>query len=299
MRLLRITLVAASVFSMASISPSDEVGNGRKHDANPMVGTHAGQVRDDNELKLKFAWCPPGKFTAGSPKSESSRRENENQVEIKMSYGFWLGQTEVTQGLWQKLMQSTPWKGIPHVEEGASDPATQVAYLDVMKFCRKLTALERAAGRLPSSREYTLPSELQWEYACRAGATTAYSFGNDPAELIDYAWWGGERSDGNVGAEQYAHQVGLQKPDPWSLYDMHGNVWELCRDSWAAQIGGHPEPLRFPAKALGRIARGGSWRDGASNCRSARRRKVSPGDLGYDDVGFRVALIFHEAGVTE
>ena len=117
--------------------------------------------------------------------------------------------------------------------------------------------------------------------------------------LSDYAWWGGERSGGNVGTSQFAHRVGLNKPNPWGLYDIHGNVWELCRDSWSAKIGGQPDPLRFPAKVLDRIARGGSWRDGASTCRSARRQKVSPGDLGYDDVGFRIALVFHETGVTE
>src|SRR5262249_31753837 len=133
------------------------------------------RIRDDNGLKLKLIWCPPGKFKMGSPDSELGRHPDENQVDVTLKDGFWLGQTEVTQGQWRQLMLTTPWTGERFVKDGDSYPVTYVSYDDAMSFCERLTKQERSAGRLPVDAIYILPTEAQWEYACRAGTSTRFS----------------------------------------------------------------------------------------------------------------------------
>ena len=245
----------------------------------------AGEVREDNGLKLKLIWCPPGEFTMGSPQTERDRWPNEDQVHVRLTRGFWLGQCEVTQGEWRILMGTTPWKGQEHTGDGADHPATYVSWDEARTFSRKLTDQERQAGRLPATFEYTLPTEAQWEYACRAGTKTRYSFGDDDSQLSDFAWWGGMMGDGNAKNEQYAHRVGLKKANPWGLRDMHGNVWEWCRDWYAEKLpgGADPEP---PFKGSLRVERGGGWRGTA---RAAHRAGVHPSSR-MDLLGFRVAL---------
>jgi formylglycine-generating enzyme required for sulfatase activity len=115
-----------------------------------LVGTHAGQVRDDNGLKMKLVWCPPGQFTMGSPEDEKDRSDDENEVPVTLTKGFWLGREEVTQAEWHRLMQTTPWIGKKDVKEGDSYPATFVNWGEAMKFCKKLTEQEHGAGRLLS-----------------------------------------------------------------------------------------------------------------------------------------------------
>ncbi len=167
-------------------------------------GSKAGQTGDDNSLKTKLVWIPSGDFTMGSPKDEKDRSDDENQVQVTLSKGFWLGQHELTQAEWQRVMQTTPWSGKEHVKEGDDYPATYVSWDDAMKFCEKLTEQEHAAGRLPSDWRYTLPTEAQWEYACRAGTKSRFSFGDDESDLSDYTWWGGIVGNGNAKNEQYA-----------------------------------------------------------------------------------------------
>lgn len=276
-----------------------------------MQGRQAGDVRDDNGLKMAFVWCPPGQFKMGSPKSEAGRLSKENLVEATLTKGFWLGRTEVTQGQWEKVLGTTPWKtekgfrktrlekGIltaqgpvtslaPDVKEGADCAATYMTWEEAIDFCRKLTEQERAADRLPADWEYTLPREVQWEYACRAGTTSVYSFGDDESLLGDYAWWGGLSGHGTAETQKYAHPVGTKLPNPWGLCDMHGNVQEWCRD-WESNLVGGVDPVA-PGTGTYRVARGGDWSRDASCNRSAMRFGHSQTRHRSAHVGLRVAL---------
>jgi formylglycine-generating enzyme required for sulfatase activity len=256
-----------------------------------LTGKKAGEVRDDNGLMLKLLWCPPGKFKMGSPEAEQDRLPNEGAVEVTLTKGFWLGQTEVTQGQWEKVMGATPWKGETLVKEGASCAATYVSWEDAAEFCRKLTGEERKARRLPNEWEYALPTEAQWEHACRAGTTTRFSFGDDDSQLGDYAWWGGAgfAAEGSIKTEKYAHPVGLKKANPWGFYDMHGNVWEFCLDFQDDKLPGGNDPLG-PANGERRMIRGGGWQDSPGGCRSAMRIGADV-NLRFNFVSFRVACI--------
>jgi len=250
------------------------------------TGTRAGEERDDNGLQMKFVWCPAGTFTMGSPKSEKDRDTDEDQVQVTLTQGFWLGKYEVTQGEWQRVMGTTPWKGKDYWKEGPRYAASYISWDDAREFVKKLTAQERQAGRLPEGWEYTLPTEAQWEYACRAGTKTAYSFGDAETQLSDYAWWGGLVGNGNAEKEPYAHEVGGKKPNAWGLHDLHGNVWEWCLDGYKNKLPGGRDPL--VAQASRRVDRGGGWNDDPSRCRSACRGRSSPGNRNRS-LGFRVA----------
>jgi sulfatase modifying factor 1 len=265
---------------------ADDVG---KRSDGKFAGAHAGEVRDDNGLKLKLVWIPPGKFMMGSPNNEWGRENWENQVKVTLTQGFWLGQHEVTQAEWQRVMQTVPWKGKFGVRAGDDYPATFVSWDDVMKFCEKLTEQEQSAGRLPSGWQYTLPTEAQWEYACRAGTTTRFSFGGDDLKLSDYAWWGGLIGKGSAQNERYAHPVGQKKANPWGLKDMHGNVWELCRDWHSSALTGGTDP-QGPSQGTFRVVRGGNWASTANDCRSAVRQGFGP-HRGNANMGFRVAAV--------
>jgi formylglycine-generating enzyme required for sulfatase activity len=249
-------------------------------------GTQAGQTRDDNSLKTKLVWIPPGDFTMGSPKDEIGRQDNEDQVQVTLTKGFWLGQHEVTQAEWRHVMQASPWRRQQYVKEGHDYPATYVSWHDAMKFCEKLTKQERSAGRLPSDWRYTLPTDAQWEYACRAGETSRFSFGDDDSDLGDYAWFLKNALD---AGDKYAHAVGQKKPNPWGLSDMHGNVWVWCRDWYGKQLAGGTDP-QGPSEGSERVFRGGSWRNAARWHRSAVRCWFTPGTR-VDDLGFRVAAV--------
>jgi sulfatase modifying factor 1 len=255
---------------------SGQIGHtvlGRVNSIIKTVGKRAGDEREDNGLKMKFVWCPPGAFTMGSPESESDRGEGENQLEVRIENGFWMGKFEVTQEEWSKTLTTTPWQGEANLRVGDKFPASFVSFHDAIDFVQRFTERERAANRLPTGWHYRLPTELQWEYACRAVTKTAYSFGDSASELSTFAWWGGFGA-GNCAQERFAHQVGTRKPNSWGLHDMHGNVWEWCQNS------GSPQAV---------VTRGGSWSDAARECRSARRAKPNETYQQYN-LGFRVVL---------
>ena len=179
------------------------------------------------------------------------------------------GKTEVTQGQWKKVMGTEPWVNHSNVQIGEDNAATYVDWNDAAAFCQRLTDLERKAGELQAGESYRLPTDAEWEYACRAGTTTAFSFGNE-SKLNSHVWWGGldleaaskaeiKAGPGNAAREQYAHKVDLKKPNPWGLYDMHGNVWEWCSDWYGAQLPGGTDPVGPEGDSF-RGLRGGSWR---------------------------------------
>ena len=234
-----------------------------------------------NSIGMELIEIPAGKFTMGSPAGEKNRQPNEEQVDVTLTKQFALGKTEVTQGQWIQVMGTEPWKGEEYVQVDKDCPATFVSFFDAVEFCDKLTDLERKAGRLKDSEEYRLPTEAEWEYACRAGTTTAYSFGDDAKELGEYAWF-----SGNTANEQYAHKVGLKKPNPWGLYDMHGNVWEWCLDWYGDKLPGGADPVG-PEGGSGRVDRGGCWWFYPVIWRSAYRGLNVPSNRGIS-LGFRV-----------
>jgi formylglycine-generating enzyme required for sulfatase activity len=252
-------------------------------------GTRAGEERDENALKMKFCWCPAGTFRMGSPADEPGRWLSEGPVDVRLTRGFWMGKYEVTQSEWRRVMGSMP-SGNFAWGQGDNYPIYWVSHDDAVAFCRKLTEAERGAGRLPSGWDYRLPTEAQWEYACRAGTTTATAFGDKLSSTEP-------NFDGNHpynGAEkgpylQKTAELGSYRPNGWGLHDMHGNVWEWCADWYDDKLAGGDDPVG-PAQATRRVIRGGGWDSHGLLCRSAFRYKIDPGDRGFN-LGFRVTRV--------
>jgi len=217
-------------------------------------------------IKLATVFIPSGRFDMGSPASEIGREFHETQRSITVANPFYLGETEVTQAQWKAVMGTTPWKELRHIKEGDEYPATQVSWNDAQAFIKALSAKSTLKARLPT--------EAEWEYACRAGTTTVFSFGDSERNLSDHAWWGGAIGDGSARNELYAHKVKTKKPNPWGLYDMHGNVHEWCEDRYNAST---------------RVLRGGGWGLPSKHCRSAARYWGDP-DGRANDRGFRVVI---------
>ncbi len=233
----------------------------------------------------------------GSLASEKDRQAAiEAQVPVTLTQGFWMLETEVTQAMWTAVMSTSRWNGQQYLREGAKYPATNVHSIDAMQFCTKLTEAARRSGALSTDQSLRLPTEAQWEYACRAGTKTTYSFGNDAARLNDYAWHSGNSWD--IG-ERYAHEVGLKKPNLWGLRDMHGNAYEWCGDMFADKLPGGVDP-RGPASGEYRVLRGGSWNLDSRFTRSAGRSKYAY--LGRDkdcNHGFRVVCVSASAATAQ
>jgi formylglycine-generating enzyme required for sulfatase activity len=306
-------LIAVTWLSSAAACRSDEPAAGEKPQAGPMIGTKAGQVRDDNGIKLELVWCPAGKFKMGSPESEKGRSmyspgdgpsyTDEYQVDVTLTRGFWLGRYEVTQDEWRRVIGTEPWKSkeAEFVNQGANTPAMYVTWDDANEFCRKLTGRERDAGRLPADWGFTLPTEAQWEYACRAGTTTAFFFGNDESKIHQHGWCRDDRLARRRGhrdcwvprSDEWARPVGGGKPNPWGFSDMHGNVNEWCRDRYRIELPGGDDPELTNDQGGSRVIRGGSWYDDAQGCRSAKRSWHNP-RTGGNSIGFRVSLTVTE-----
>ncbi|MHC4143715.1 MAG: SUMF1/EgtB/PvdO family nonheme iron enzyme, partial [Planctomycetota bacterium] len=243
-----------------------------------------------NSIGMKLVYIPPGSFMMGSSDSAAQlAREYDTkeayfkhefpQHEVRISDGFWMSQTEVTQGQYNSVMNAQPWSGKPGVQEDANNPAAYVSWDDAVEFCRKLSQQE--------GKTYRLPTEAEWEYACRAGTTTPFSFGDSYSSLGDYAWFDGNAHDVD---EKYAHSVGQKKPNPWGMYDMHGNVWEWCND-WYADDYYSESPRNDPTgpdTGSYRVIRGGGWSLTPQCCRSAYRNGRTPSHR-CPHLGFRVS----------
>ena len=188
---------------------------------------------------------------------------------VRISKPFYLGRYEVTQGQWQIIMGHNRSR----FQSDAALPVERVSWEDVQKFLRRLNAKEGVST-------YRLPTEAEWEYVARAGTTAAYSFGNDPRQLSEYAWYG--ENSGNK-----THPVGQKKPNPWGLYDMHGNVWEWVQDWYGLSTAVPAVDPAGPPSGLSRVFRGGSWLSDAWYCRSAYHNGVQPSTR-YGYLGFRL-----------
>jgi formylglycine-generating enzyme required for sulfatase activity len=246
-----------------------------------------------NTIGMKFNKIPAGTFMMGSPETEEGRQDDEHQHQVTITKPFYMQTTEVTQGQWTAVMGTEPWKGKrydpdgpSYVKEGPSYAASYVTWEDAVAFCKKLSEKE--------GKTYRLPTEAEWEYACRAGTTTTWSFGDDEKALGDYAWY--DKNAAEIVSERYAHQVGLKKPNAFGLYDMHGNVYEWCHDYYGEDYYKQSSEIAKyifikdptgPVTGSDRVLRGGSWIIFARLPRSAVR-----GRLGavwrYDGGGFRL-----------
>lgn len=221
----------------------------------------------ESNVEMEFMPIPAGSFLMGSNNGD----ENERPVHrVMLSKPFWLAKTEVTQRQYNQVMESNP----SHFQ-GSNNPVEKVSWNDAVSFCKKLTEIERRAGRLPEGFEYTLPTEAQWEYACRAGTTGDYA-----GSLDSMAWYGYEK------AGKKTHPVGTKQANAWGLYDMHGHVWEWCSDWYGDYPSGSVKDPQGANSGSYRVLRGGGWYDGSSICRSAFRSRYSPAGTCYY-LGFR------------
>ena len=265
--------------------------------APPGVATVKGHMTSDqlklgdpvvNTVGMVLVPIPAGEFQMGTlkPKKKKARFEKSEAPQhlVKITKPFYLSAFEVTQEQYEKVMGERPWEDKPLVQEGPHYAASYVSWKNAVKFCEKLSAQE--------NQKYRLPTEAEWEYACRAGTKTAFSFGKDGKQLGEYAWF-----DKNAykDGEQYAHPVGQKQPNPWALYDMHGNVWEWCQDKYGKYNGQRKTAVdpKGPKKGRHRVWRGGGFADNPINVRSATRLSFGRADYRPEfAAGFRVVRSF-------
>jgi len=273
------------------------------------------QLVPTNVVATNMVWISPGAFTMGSPDTETQGYSDERpQTHVTISHGFWMAKFEVTQNEYSSLMgYNNSWfKGTRSYYDLScscylttnygillSRPVEQVNWSECTNYCAHLTFNESNAGRLPTGYVYRLPTEAEWEYACRAATTTAFSYG--PALRSGWAnFYGYEEYDSSIGTIAIYNPsgiyldrtvpVGSYSPNPWGLYDMQGNVWEWCQDWYGGPYSGVPvtDPRGGPTGSA-RILRGGAWYFGAKDCRSGKRLNASP-DYWHSSIGFRVVL---------
>ena len=234
-------------------------------------------------VKLEMIWIEPGTFMMGSPNDEFGRNDNETQHQVTLTKGFWIGKYEVTQAQYKAVTGSDP----SHFK-GDDLPVEMVDWEESMEFCKKLT--ESLGGALPKGYKCSLPTEAQWEYACRAGTTSPLNNGKsiqtreEKCDNLDEVAWYKFNSNGTT------HPVGQKKPNAWGLSDMHGNACEWCLD-W---IGNYPAtPVTDPAgpdKGTQRSDRGAGWYWYPRQARSGHRGLYPP-ERRYFYLGFRLAII--------
>jgi formylglycine-generating enzyme required for sulfatase activity len=271
---------------------------------------------------LPMSWIPPGKFVMGSPETETGHKADESpQTNVTLTKGYWIGKTEVTVAQWRavtglslrdkvikllndetlydfegKKMRIRDYMGFDKndpdkvmANEDDQLPMYFVSWNEAMDFCRKLTEKEQEAGRLPAAYEYTLPTEAQWEFACRAGSATF------TGNLDSMAWYGKNSALGYTGRTLGKNplagprDVGGKLPNKWGMHDMLGNLWEWCRDWYGPYRGGDVTDPLGPTTGIDRVNRGGSWGSGPNDERPANRAKNPPNE---DSAwrGFRIAL---------
>jgi formylglycine-generating enzyme required for sulfatase activity len=275
---------------------------------------------DGDAEALSLLWIPPGRFWMGSLETEPERLDSEGPQHLVQLQGFFMGQTPITQAQWREVagwqerpgerwgrqLETDPSLFQSNAEQGErlerlfetevntdNRPVEQVSWLDAMEFCSRLSQR--------TGRSYTLPSEAQWEYACRAGTTTPFHFGDTiSSELANYD---GDYTyaDGPKGIyRKQTTPVGMFPANAWGLYDMHGNIWECCLDEWHGNYNGAPtdgsawvnytEGEKNKESDKIRLLRGGSWDFNPADCRSAFRNNSRP-DARYSDIGFRVCCL--------
>ena len=261
----------------------------------PFFGSKGGDERKISGVKL--CWCPPGRFRMGSLPNEPERRPDEGQVEVRLTKGFWMGKYGVTQGQWKRVMGKLPGELTVELPEGDDYPVGNVNFAETEAFCRKLTALGRQSGDLPTHWTFRLPTEAQREYACRAGTKTATAFG-DKLSSKQANFQGKPYNGAEPGPSlNRATKVGSYSANSWGLHDMQGNICEWCRDWYHEKLPGGNDPDLSSMKgtrngdgSYSRVRRGGAWGDDGWACRSAFRQRFEP-ERRYDHIGFRVVAV--------
>jgi len=241
---------------------------------------------DENDLenspKQRFRWIPAGEFMMGSPEHEVERNSSENYHQVTLSHGFWLADTACSQAFWQAIMGDNP----AHFTLSGQHPVERVSWHDTQDFVQRL-------NKKVASLNTTLPSEAQWEYACRAASTSAFNFGE--AISSKQVNFNGERPYADTPKSEFRKEtveVDSLSQNAWGLYQMHGNVWEWCQDHWQAELGTKAvtDPKTITDDEEGRrVLRGGSWISLSMYCRSAIRYHYAA-DVRYNLCGFRLSL---------
>jgi formylglycine-generating enzyme required for sulfatase activity len=240
-----------------------------------------------NAIGMKLVLIPAGEFLMGSPADEKDRSNDETQHKVRITKPFYMGTTEVTQAQWKAVMGNNPSQF-----QGDNLPVETVSWNDCQEFLKKLSAKE--------GKTYWLPTEAEWEYACRAGTNSRFSFGNDDGDLHKYGnycdksntngfdWQDKEHDDGH----DKTAPVGSYKPNSWGLYDMHGNVWEWCQDLYVEDYykSSPAADPTGPTQSAFRVLRGGCWTFFPRLCRSSSRRRIDP-DYRGSSIGFRVVVV--------
>lgn len=266
-------------------------------DQSDFDGKNAGDTRQIEGIA--FCFCPAGRFTMGSPPGEPERRPGEDQVRVAITKGFWMGKYETTQGDWRRVVGELPGMLTDELPAGDDLPVGNVNFAEAEAFCGKLTERAHASGELPDDWEFRLPTEAQWEYACRSGTTTATSFGDSlsskQANFKGKPYNGGEPGP-SLGQ---AAPVGSYPANGWGICDMHGNTYEWCRDWYHARLPGGVDPDLHDAQAtatrsehgdVSRSRRGGCWTDEGWPCRTAFRLRFEP-ERRNDHIGFRIVAV--------
>jgi hypothetical protein len=221
-------------------------------------------------LDSDYSWIPSGSLTVWVPYANEARS-------VDMHEGFWMAQHIVTQESYTSVMGQNP----SHIDDGEGFfrenlPVNNVSWLDAVSFCKAMTNLGKRHDHLPKGYEYRLPSEVEWEYACRGGSATDYYFGDDPTDLVQHAWF-------KNNSNKHIHPVGLKQPNPWGLYDLYGNIREWVGNSFVNTLLGDSEQDEF------RISRGGGYMKSAAECKSSSRSTNSLYHR-FRNLGFRVVL---------
>jgi len=268
---------------VALVSPAgaaDQYGNLVRQGADPNSGLPLEAVLP--EVGMPMVLCPAGEFMMGSARGDEDACDKEKpRHRVRIAQDFYIGKYQVTQGEWAAVASDKPWSGEGRATDGERHAASYINWDATRQFLQRLTN--------STGLDCRLPTEAEWEYACRAGLTSTWCFGDDVSQFGDYAWFCGNAY--GVG-EEYAHDVGLKKANAWGLHDMHGNVWEWCED-WYDERYYANSPIGNPTgpdSDESRVLRGGSWYDDASSSRCACRRGRDPTYRGSGFKGLRVVV---------
>lgn len=238
-----------------------------------------------NSIGMKLKLVPSGTFRMGSATKQAGSGDDERQVKVTVSKPFYLGVYEVTQDEYLKVMgenNSFFRKEVVGNVDSRRYPVEQVSWEEAVEFCKRLSEMD---GEKKNQRVYRLPTEAEWEYACRAGTETAYHFGDKGDRLSEFAWF-------SANSQRMTHAVGEKKPNAWGFYDMTGNAWEWCQDRYGEYPVGSVTDPSGTKEGEFRVLRGGSWYHDATFSRSASRYRAVASDR--HNFGFRVALTVNE-----